>query len=194
MHIATDTGRLKITAAIDQTLALIATLPRQPAVSHAGGALDTLFETLTLSEDQQARAEAEDLIWALWCSHPDSDAERQMRKCIGAIAHSKLSVAESTLNDLIRDQPAWAEVWNKRATVHFLQGRDADSVAAIRETLEREPRHFGAFSGLGQICLRASESVSAIIAFEQALSFNPNLRSVRDALAALKAHEHRVLH
>ena len=67
-----------------------------------------------------------------------------------------------------------------------MQERYDESLSDILRTLELESRHFGAISGFGQICLRTRDPESAIIAFEQALQINPNLRGIRDAIDSLR--------
>ena len=65
-----------------------------------------------------------------------------------------LTAAKEVFDRLIERHPTWAETWNKRATVYFLQGRDSASISDIYLTLELEPRHFGALGGFAQICMR----------------------------------------
>jgi Flp pilus assembly protein TadD len=117
-----------------------------------------------------------------------------MGKAIGAMARANLGEAADLLDALVLDAPGWAEVWNKRATLHFLQERDLESVRDIQRTLALEPRHFGAMSGFGQICLRAGNDVAALVAFQAALALNPNLVPIREALATLERKLHRTLH
>ena len=125
------------------------------------------------------------MIWAHWCSHPDEAAARKMERVIGGLARQRYHPTERLLDGLLRADPDWAEAWNKRATLHFLLDRDLESVADIETTLRLEPRHFGALSGLGQICLRHHEPVTARIAFERALAVNPHLAGVRDVVGRL---------
>ena len=179
---------------IDDTVATIAAAgDRAPA---AGAALELvdLFRALATAQTQRERVEAEDLIWALWYSHPDQSLARRMNKAIGAIARGEFANASGLLDALVLDAPGWAEVWNKRATLYFLQECDLESVRDIQRTLELEPRHFGAMSGFGQICLRAGDEASALVAFQAALALNPNLDSVRETLSAIERRLPRILH
>src|SRR6266850_2315187 len=57
--------------------------------------------------------------------------------------------AIATFSEIVRRKPGFAEGWNKRATVYYLAGEDRKSIADCGEVLKRNPRHFGALSGLG---------------------------------------------
>ena len=151
-----------------------------------GNRLDALFETLQSDDPAPSTEEIEDEIWAIWTSHDDPALETRMQHAIAAIARRRFDEAEQLLDGLVRDAPGWAETWNKRATLRFLQHRDAESVADIRRTLELEPRHFGAICGFGQICLRHGETAAAAGVFAAALEVNPHLDSVRAMLAELE--------
>jgi hypothetical protein len=48
-----------------------------------------------------------------------------------------------------------------------------------------EPRHFGAISGFGDICLRHGRLNEARAAFQIALAINPHLEELHDMLANL---------
>ena len=58
-------------------------------------------------------------------------------------------------------------------------GDNNSSVADIRETLVREPRHFGAISGLGLIFMRHNNLEAALDAFEQVLIISPGSASAK---------------
>jgi tetratricopeptide (TPR) repeat protein len=85
----------------------------------------------------------------------------------------RLEIALQLSTQLVDSYPEFAEGWNKRATIHYLLGNNAQSVADIRETVRLEPRHFGAISGLGMIFLRESNFPAALQAFEQVLKISP---------------------
>ena len=84
--------------------------------------------------------------------------------------------AVAVLDELLGLAPDWAEAWNQRATVRFLQEDYEGSLEDIRETLEREPRHFGAMAGMAIILLRQGRAELAQSTLRQALGIHPWLR------------------
>lgn len=184
----------ELAARIGDTAATIAAAGDSAPPAGAASELVGLFHVLGTAQTARERVEAEDLIWALWYSHPDEGLARRMNKAIGAMARGEFAQAAGLLDALVLDAPDWAEAWNKRATLHFLQERDLESVRDIQRTLALEPRHFGAMSGFGQICLRAGDDASALLAFQAALALNPNLEPVRETLSAIERRLRRTLH
>jgi len=83
--------------------------------------------------------------------------------------------------------PDYVEGWNKRATVHFLLDDYERALADIEQVLLREPRHFGAMSGLGIIFRDIGETDRAIEVFRTALELDPYLENVREALDKIES-------
>ena len=170
---------------LDRALGLILRLHEMRPAPSLPERLDELFEELSHPVTTSLVTSVEGMIWALWCSHSDPVAARRMEQVIAAIAQNRYAVAERILDGLVETHPDWAEAWNKRATLYFLMDRDDESVADIEATLRLEPRHFGALSGFGQICLRHDEPVTARLAFERALAINPHLEGMRAVIDEL---------
>jgi tetratricopeptide (TPR) repeat protein len=80
---------------------------------------------------------------------------------------------------VIRRKPAFAEGWNKRATVLFLAGDFKKSLADCDEVMKRNPYHFGALAGYGQIYFQLKQYDKAIEYWKRALIANPNMVSVQ---------------
>jgi Flp pilus assembly protein TadD len=59
------------------------------------------------------------------------------------------------------------------------------ALADIRQVLAREPRHFGALSGLGLILQEIGDDKDALEAYRQALKIDPHLEHVPDVVKAL---------
>jgi tetratricopeptide (TPR) repeat protein len=169
----------------DDTLKLILALGERRSRPLGPQRLTELFHRLAAAAGPVEASQVEDLIWGLWMAHADPDAEDALNRATQAIAARELEEAEAILDALVALHPDYAEAWNKRATLYFLQRRDQESVADIRRTLELEPRHFGAICGFGQICLRHNDRTAALFAFDAALRVNPHLGSIRAAVKEL---------
>ena len=97
----------------------------------------------------------------------------------------KFDVALDFLDQVVTIAPAYAEGWNRRATVHFMMNNYSKSLADINRTLALEPRHFGALSGLAQIMTNTGRKQHALGAWQRVLEIYPMLRSAQTALATL---------
>jgi tetratricopeptide (TPR) repeat protein len=89
-------------------------------------------------------------------------------------------------DQIVQRKPAFAEGWNKRATVLFLLGENERSLRDCDEVLKRNPNHFGALSGAGQIHLRLGHLEQALGFFQRALKVNPNLDGIRQIIPLIE--------
>lgn len=174
---------LDIPAALKRLLALCDRPPPRSAPKR----LDPLFRELGGARLKRPAEEIGDLIWAIWTDHADDEAVDAMHAAIGHIVAKDGAGARVLLDDLCRRHPDWAEAWNKRATLAFIEERDADAVQDILETLAREPRHYGAMAGFGQIALRQGQPAAALAAWDRALALNPHLSDLAAAADDLRA-------
>ena len=76
-------------------------------------------------------------------------------------------------NNLIEEDPNFAEAWNKRATVYFMMGDFDKTMQDIIKTLELEPRHFGALDGMGLIFIHQGQYQQAIDVYDKMLEIFP---------------------
>jgi tetratricopeptide (TPR) repeat protein len=174
------------------TLKLVASLDRRRPVAALPSKLEQLFRHLHSPEC--AAEDVEDEIWLLWMHYPHHRAAEALDKAASDIAAQRYDIAETRLDRLLRACPDYAEAWNKRATLYYLLQRDGESVRDIHRTLELEPRHFGALSGLGEIFLSTGEPEAALFVFQAALRVNPHLMSVRAEVDRLLGGEAPKLH
>lgn len=176
-------------------LVLIAFLTGPAVADQDDPRLDALFGRLQETADPSAAAEAQHAIWEIWTNTDDAAAQAKMDRGSRLMGEGRMRDAIAVFDALIEARPGWAEAWNKRATAYYLAGNYEASVADIQETLRREPRHFGALSGLGQIYVRIDKPRAALRAFEKALEVNPHMEGVRinvEALRALIEEEERI--
>ena len=125
-------------------------------------------------------------IWSIWSETPDPQSAGLFSRATEAMGRRDQTAALEALNELVRREPAFAEAWNKRATLHYVIGDYRASVEDIQRTLALEPRHFGALSGLGLIYLAINEPSAAVRSFEAALAVHPNLEGARANVERLK--------
>jgi len=166
-----------------ETLKLVSTLGARRPVARSPFRLDQLFQLLGAADCNADGVEAQ--IWALWMHHPHRRVAQALERTVDDIASQCYDMAETRLNALLRACPDFAEAWNKRATLYYLQQRDAESVHDIHRTLELEPRHFGALCGLAEILRSAGDTGSALYVYHTALRVNPHLTAARNAVDEL---------
>ena len=125
--------------------------------------------------DETVRLYANASIWQIWGRSGDRAIDALYSRGVHQMEMSELEQAVDTFSEIIRRKPAFAEAWNKRATIYFLQGNYGRSMKDCQEVLKRIPNHFGALSGSGQIQLEQGNIEQAIVYFERALKVNPNM-------------------
>jgi tetratricopeptide (TPR) repeat protein len=178
--------------AIDRVLGLVLSARERLPANHLPKRLHGLFRELGKAEPANHPDDIEDLIWALWISHPDGRAADAMANACEAMAAGAFDIAGQILDNLIAAFPDWPEAWNKRAVLAFIAKQDAQCLSDIERTLELEPRHFGAISGFAQLCVRKRRTVEAKAALTIALEIDPHLKGLRDLMVRLEPPRHAV--
>ena len=69
--------------------------------------------------------------------------------------------------------------------MHFTKKDYGRALADIAQALAREPRHFGALTGLGMILQEMGEDKRALEAFRRALEIDPHLQKIPEFVKAL---------
>jgi tetratricopeptide (TPR) repeat protein len=187
-------GMVAPASRIDAVLEIVVGLHTRGPDASLPRRLGPLFRELALEPPPRDPDEIEDMIWAHWIAHHDVSSSAAMAAAIEAMGAGAFDLARPMLDRLVAREPSWAEAWNKRGTLAFVEKRDGDALADIEQTLLLEPRHFGAVSGFGQICLRAGRLAEARAAFQVALAINPHLLGVREAIEELGSTPHLRLH
>jgi tetratricopeptide (TPR) repeat protein len=138
-------------------------------------------------DDPELAATAEALLWSAWCRSGDTETDRIFRGGVEAMQQGKLADAEKFFDRVIALKPDFAEGWNKRATVRYMQRNFSGSITDCQQTLARNPHHFGAASGQGLCHLSLNEFREAAVSFRRALEIHPHLDAVRHNLALAEA-------
>jgi tetratricopeptide (TPR) repeat protein len=147
--------------------------------------LDTLFDALKIAPDAESAKAIEDRIWAVWMVSGSDTCNLLMARVKAAADDKDYDLAVKLLDAVIELKPDYVEAWNRRATVYYLMKDYPHSLADIREVLAREPRHFGALSGLGLILQEIGDDRHALEAYRKALAIDPHLEHVPDVVKTL---------
>ena len=125
--------------------------------------------------DPEVRSVAAAAIWRIWSRSGDPAIDRLFALGLAQMNAAEFDAALKTFDEIVRRKPAFAEGWNKRATIRFLLGRFEASLQDCEEVFKRNPQHFGALAGAGQIHLQLGDARRALELFRRALDVNPNL-------------------
>ncbi|HSH07887.1 MAG TPA: tetratricopeptide repeat protein [Burkholderiales bacterium] len=149
---------------------------------------DLLHERLR-DEEPVLRRIAEQGLWALWTRSGDAEVDRMLANGTVIMQSGAYGEAADVFSQVIERKPEFAEGWNKRATAYFLAGEYRKSIADCEEVFKRNPKHFGALSGVGQNWLALGELDTARDYLKRALEVNPNLEGVAAMIREIDAFE-----
>lgn len=165
----------------------VAVAPGPAATSRLPSAspLDELFAELKRERNEAAAGRIASRIWDVWLRSGSATTDLLMSRANTAIEKKSFPVALDLLDQVVLLQPGFAEARNRRATVHFMMRNFAKSMSDIEATLELEPRHFGALSGMASIMKETGRRELALAAFERTLALYPMMRSAQAEVATL---------
>jgi tetratricopeptide (TPR) repeat protein len=145
-----------------------------------------LLQVLHDDDDRGARSLAETALWRLWSRNDDKKTEKLFQRGVRQLSGGSIREAVTTFGKVIGRSPDFAEAWNKRATAYFMIGEYRKSLRDCDEVIKRNPNHFGALAGYGQIYLRLEQPERALSYFQRALAINPNLDGVSAIIEQLE--------
>ena len=147
--------------------------------------LPGLFAQLQAAPSAEAAQPLAAQIWSLWMQAGGPVADQLMAIGLSAMNAGDYRVALDAFGQLVEDKPAFAEGWNKRATLLYLLGRYQESVADIAKVLALEPRHFGALSGLALCDEQLGKDGDALQALRRTAAVFPKMPSLKERIEAL---------
>jgi tetratricopeptide (TPR) repeat protein len=148
-------------------------------VANHGRMEDTPLLMKRLHDDSAfVRGYAERALWLLWGRSGDASIDQLMARGVEQMQAGRQDAAIATFSEVIGRRPDFAEGWNKRATARYLAGDYQRSLDDCDEVIRRNPAHFGALSGYGQIYFQLEEYEKAIAWWRRALEVNPNMLGV----------------
>lgn len=148
--------------------------------------LEALFEGLK-GADPAAAAQIEQRIYEIWSQSGSPAMDLLLKRGRDALEAGDTVLAIQHFSALIDHAPAFAEGYNGRATAYFQAGRYGLSLEDIRRTLELNPQHFSAMTGLALILQELGYPAEALDAWREVEKVHPNRQGLNDAIQYLEA-------
>jgi tetratricopeptide (TPR) repeat protein len=148
--------------------------------------LDFLFGALKVAPDDVTAKAIEGRIWAMWAATRSDTTTLLMSRAQTAVEQHDADLALKLLDAVIKIRPAYVDAWNRRATIFYLKKDYGRALADLREVLRREPRHFGALSGLGLIMQDLGDDKQALEVYRRALAVYPRLERIPEVVKELQ--------
>ena len=123
--------------------------------------------------NEEIRTIATGKLWRSWFEQKGEMGLQTLIKAGTYLESGQLAKAEKLLTETITRQPDFAEAWNRRAIVYYVQGEYQKSKTDCQEVVKLNSIHFGAWHGLGLSHGKLEEYIEAIAALKKALEIQP---------------------
>ena len=147
--------------------------------------LDDLFGRLAAAKSESEANGVANLIERRWARSGSDTADLLMSRAADAFKAKDFPLAVELLDRVLTLRPEWAEAWHRRATAFFLLDDPVSAIADIQRVIAKEPRHFGAWAGLGHIYMSGGDKKRALEAYRKALALHPHMPKLRDMIDRL---------
>ena len=144
---------------------------------------DEMFDKL---KNAPSESEANDIaqdIWASWAESGSATVDMIMERGADAQMTGDDATARVFYDRAIMIKPDCAQAWFRRAGIFLSEENFPEALRDLNETLKLEPRHFGAWAGLGSMFEAMGADEQALDAWREALAIYPYMH---DGLQAEK--------
>lgn len=163
--------------------------PAQPPATSAEQSaklLDELYARLATSPDAETAGQVSQAIEQLWLHSGSPTADLLVARAAAAAEAQNRELAMKLLNAAVELKPDYAEAWNRRAYLFYLDDDYKRALGDLRRVLALEPRHYKALEGLANLLRLLGEKKAALEAYEAVLKVNPNLSDAKKSLDELR--------
>jgi len=147
--------------------------------------LQELYAQLATAPDPARAGALATAIERLWLQSESDTIGVLMARALKAINEKRNDLALRLLDTVVELAPDYAEGWNRRAYVYYLQDRYGSALGDLRRVLALEPKHFRALSGLAQILNDYGQKKNALKAYQELLRIHPHASGAKDAVEKL---------
>jgi tetratricopeptide (TPR) repeat protein len=147
--------------------------------------LANLYAYLATAENEQQSRSIAVAIEKLWLFADSDTIGVLMDRSARAVVEKKLELATRLLDAVVDLAPDYAEGWNRRAYVHYLNGDIERMVGDLRRCLALEPNHYRALDGLAQVLRETGQKKAALKAYERLIEIHPTAAGAQEAVKEL---------
>ena len=148
--------------------------------------IPALVEALK-NRDRGIRYNAEYALWAIWSHSGDDAVDAMLEDGKNLLKNEAYEESVEQFTSVITAAPNFAEGYNQRAIAYFMLEEWSKAVRDCKQTISLNPDHFGAFAGMGHAYVRLGKIDDAIEAYKQALTINPSLIAIAEAILRLRS-------
>ena len=150
------------------------------------GTLDDLFRRLRDAKDAREAKSLSTQIERRFARSGSDTVDLLAARANEVFAEGEFAVAIEIMDRAIVLRPDWAEAYHRRATMFFAMDDMTRAMADLTAALVREPRHFGALTGMGLVFQRLGDEKRSFAAYAKAYEINPSLDSVKTILDRMR--------
>lgn len=166
-------------------VAVMAIAPATAQQSPEAVDLDALLAQLA-NPDEPGWRRIERRILQEWGRSGSAAVDFLFQRGQAALQEGDAVAAVAHFSAAIDHDPDFTEAWHARASAYFMANRLGPAMADLEVVLAREPRHFGALTGLGTILELTDRPEAARAAFAAAVAVHPHRPRAREALERLE--------
>tara|TARA_R110002020_G_scaffold83397_1_gene206906 strand:- start:297551 stop:298129 length:579 start_codon:yes stop_codon:yes gene_type:complete len=134
---------------------------------------DEMFQKLHDAPSESEANDAAQDIWAAWMESGSPTVDMIMERAVDAQTVGEYDTARALYDRAIMIEPDYAEAWSRRASLFLNDENFPEALRDLNEALRLEPRHFGAWAGLGIMMETMGAEKEALDAYRQALDIYP---------------------
>jgi tetratricopeptide (TPR) repeat protein len=159
---------------------MIATALATPSIGFAADEdlqREQIFAALKSAATEAEGRAAESIVWQYWLAQgPTPQVRITVADGMKRREAYDFQGAEELFDLAVEQAPDYAEGWNQRAFARFLRDNIDGALGDLERTVELEPLHFGAWSGLYHVLIRTGRPEAAHSALVRAVEIHPWIR------------------
>ncbi|MFN7163918.1 MAG: tetratricopeptide repeat protein [Hyphomonas sp.] len=148
--------------------------------AHAAPTEEMFAKLKAATEEAEAADFAAD-IWATWMESGSPTVDLLMQRALEAVQSEDTDTAHELLDRVILLKPDYPEAWHRRAGLFLADENYPEAFRDLNEALKLEPRHFGAWLGMGVMLETLGGAKEALSSYREALAIYPLMPQARFA-------------